>query len=90
MIEGSKAWARELCARHGIPAASFGGFTDPGEALAFLDRLEPPYVVKADGLAAGKGVTVAERGPRPRRPFGTAWWRRCSATRVPASWWRSA
>src|SRR5262245_29715518 len=60
MIEGSKAWARELCARHGIPGPAFGAFTDPSEAVAFLDRLEPPYVVKADGLAAGKGVTIAE------------------------------
>jgi phosphoribosylamine---glycine ligase len=60
MIEGSKTWARELCARHGIPGPAFGGFTDPSEALAFLDRLEPPFVVKADGLAAGKGVTIAE------------------------------
>jgi phosphoribosylamine--glycine ligase len=59
MIEGSKTWARELCARHGIPGPLFGGFTDPAEAFAFLDRLEPPYVVKADGLAAGKGVTIA-------------------------------
>jgi phosphoribosylamine--glycine ligase len=59
MIEGSKTWARELCARHGIPGPLFGGFTDPAEALAFLDRLDPPYVVKADGLAAGKGVTIA-------------------------------
>ena len=59
MIEGSKTWARELCARHGIPGPVFGGFTDPAEAFAFLDRLEPPYVVKADGLAAGKGVTIA-------------------------------
>ncbi|HXY73477.1 MAG TPA: phosphoribosylamine--glycine ligase, partial [Actinomycetota bacterium] len=60
MIEGSKAWARELCARHGIPGPAFGQFTDPAEAVAFLDRLSPPYVVKADGVAAGKGVTIAE------------------------------
>jgi len=60
MIEGSKAWARELCARHGIPGPAFGQFTDPHEAVAFLDRLAPPYVVKADGVAAGKGVTIAE------------------------------
>jgi phosphoribosylamine--glycine ligase len=60
MIEGSKTWARELCERHGIPGPVFGAFTEPSEALAFLDRLEPPYVVKADGLAAGKGVTIVE------------------------------
>ncbi len=60
MIEGSKTWARELCLRHGIPGPLFGAFTDPSEALEFLDRLEAPFVVKADGLAAGKGVTIAE------------------------------
>jgi phosphoribosylamine--glycine ligase len=60
MIEGSKTWARELCRRHGIPGPLFGAFTDPSEAFGFLDRLEAPYVVKADGLAAGKGVTIAE------------------------------
>jgi phosphoribosylamine--glycine ligase len=63
MIEGSKLWARELCARHGIPGPIFGGFTDPADAIAFLDQLEAPYVVKADGLAAGKGVTIAETRP---------------------------
>jgi phosphoribosylamine---glycine ligase len=59
-IEGSKAWARELCLRHGIPSPRSRAFSDPRPALAHLDRLEPPVVVKADGLAAGKGVTVAE------------------------------
>jgi phosphoribosylamine--glycine ligase len=67
MIEGSKTWARELCERHGIPGPVFGGFTDLSEALAFLDRLEPPYVVKADGLAAGKGVTIAETRPEAEK-----------------------
>ncbi|MFB3737799.1 MAG: phosphoribosylamine--glycine ligase [Candidatus Velamenicoccus archaeovorus] len=60
-IEGSKAWTKELCARYGIPAARSQAFTDLGEAMASLDALEPPYVVKADGLAAGKGVVIAER-----------------------------
>jgi len=60
MIEGSKAWARELCARHGIPGALFGQFTEARPAVEFLDRLSPPYVVKADGVVAGKGVTIAE------------------------------
>ena len=67
MIEGSKLWARELCTRHGIPGPIFGGFTDPAEAIAFLDQLEAPYVVKADGLAAGKGVTIAETRPEAER-----------------------
>jgi phosphoribosylamine---glycine ligase len=60
LIEGSKGWAAELCERHGIPAPRARTFTDLREARAFLDEMKPPYVVKADGLAAGKGVTVAE------------------------------
>jgi phosphoribosylamine--glycine ligase len=59
-IEGSKAWARRLCERHGIPGPVFREFVDANEALAYLEGLDPPVVVKADGLAAGKGVTVAE------------------------------
>lgn len=59
-IEGSKAWAKELCERHGIPAGRSLAFDDLDEAVAALEGFEPPYVVKADGLAAGKGVTVTE------------------------------
>jgi phosphoribosylamine--glycine ligase len=59
-IEGSKAWTKELCRRAGIPTPASETFTDYQRARAYLDRLEPPIVVKADGLAAGKGVTVAE------------------------------
>lgn len=59
-IEGSKAWAKQLCEKHGIPAPASRAFLDAGEAIAYLDALQPPYVVKADGLAAGKGVTIAE------------------------------
>jgi phosphoribosylamine--glycine ligase len=59
-IEGSKAWAKELCRKHGIPAPASETFTDYEAARGHLDALHAPYVVKADGLAAGKGVTVAE------------------------------
>ena len=58
-IEGSKVWAKELCRKHGIPAASSESFTEFGPALEYLESLAPPCVVKADGLAAGKGVVVA-------------------------------
>ena len=58
-LEGSKAWARDLCERHGIPAPRSRTFEDVDAATAFLDELSPPYVVKADGLAGGKGVVVA-------------------------------
>jgi len=59
-IEGSKAWTKELCERYGIPAARSGAFSEVGPAMEYLDSLEPPYVIKADGLAAGKGVVIAE------------------------------
>ncbi len=59
-IEGSKAWAKELCHKYGIPAARSRSFTDMDEAITYLDELEPPYVIKADGLAAGKGVVIAD------------------------------
>jgi phosphoribosylamine--glycine ligase len=57
-IEGSKSFAKEVMAAAGVPTAVAAAFDDPAEALANLDRFGPPWVVKADGLAAGKGVTV--------------------------------
>lgn len=57
-IEGSKGWARAFMERHGLPSARYSEFTDFDAALAGLDSFGPPYVIKADGLAAGKGVTV--------------------------------
>jgi phosphoribosylamine---glycine ligase len=59
-IEGSKAFAKEVMAAAGVPTARSQTFTDPGRALAALDDFGPPWVVKADGLAAGKGVTVTD------------------------------
>ncbi|MEM9286061.1 MAG: phosphoribosylamine--glycine ligase [Pseudomonadota bacterium] len=58
-LEASKAFTKDLCAEAGIPTGRYGHFTDADEALAFLDTFEAPYVVKADGLAAGKGVVIA-------------------------------
>jgi phosphoribosylamine--glycine ligase len=58
-LEGSKAWAKALCERHGIPAARSRSTTTTAEAVAALDAFDPPYVVKADGLAGGKGVVIA-------------------------------
>ena len=59
-LEGSKAFTKELCARHGIPTAAYARFTDLAAAEAFIADRPPPIVVKADGLAAGKGVVIAE------------------------------
>jgi len=58
-IEGSKAFAKDVMARRGVPTARSRAFDDAGEAVAFVDVLGGSAVVKADGLAAGKGVTVA-------------------------------
>jgi phosphoribosylamine--glycine ligase len=60
-LEGSKAFAKELMVRHGIPTAKAGTFDDVEPAADFVDALGGRAVVKADGLAAGKGVVVAER-----------------------------
>jgi phosphoribosylamine--glycine ligase len=58
-LEGSKAFTKELCARHNIPTAGFKRATNSTGALHHLDSFTIPVVIKADGLAAGKGVTVA-------------------------------
>ena len=59
-LEGSKGFMKDLCARHGIPTAAYGRFSEIGAARAFIEERGAPIVVKADGLAAGKGVTVAQ------------------------------
>ncbi|MDW0114763.1 phosphoribosylamine--glycine ligase [Sporosarcina saromensis] len=58
-IEGSKSFAKELMKKYNIPTAAYGTFTDVDEAKAFIRQQGAPIVVKADGLAAGKGVVVA-------------------------------
>ncbi len=60
VLEGSKSFMKELCAREGIPTASYARFTDGAEAKAYIAAQGAPIVVKADGLAAGKGVVVAD------------------------------
>ncbi|MGF1639859.1 MAG: phosphoribosylamine--glycine ligase [Rhodospirillales bacterium] len=57
-IEGSKTFMKDLCARYGIPTAAYGRFDEPDEAKEFIHRRGAPIVVKADGLAAGKGVIL--------------------------------
>jgi phosphoribosylamine--glycine ligase len=59
-IEASKAWAKDLMAAAGIPTAASAVFTDAAAAIAYVEAQGAPIVVKADGLAAGKGVTVAQ------------------------------
>lgn len=59
-LEGSKAFMKDLCAKYGIPTAAYGRFTDYEAAAAFIRRHDAPIVVKTDGLAAGKGVIIAQ------------------------------
>ena len=58
-LEGSKGFTKDLCARFGIPTGAYGRFSDAASARAYVEAQGAPIVVKADGLAAGKGVTVA-------------------------------
>jgi phosphoribosylamine---glycine ligase len=80
-IEGSKEYAKELMDRAGVPTARWQSFNEVEKAIGFMDELGPPYVIKADGLAAGKGVVVtsdrdeaidAVRARIERRVFGEA------------------
>ena len=59
-LEGSKAFTKELCDRAGIPTAGYVRATSLEQAVAALDKFDVPYVLKADGLAAGKGVVITE------------------------------
>ncbi|CAI2935832.1 phosphoribosylamine--glycine ligase [Aminobacter niigataensis] len=58
-LEGSKGFTKDLCVRYGIPTAAYGRFDNATEARAYVEKMGAPIVIKADGLAAGKGVTVA-------------------------------
>ncbi|HEY4030332.1 MAG TPA: phosphoribosylamine--glycine ligase [Caulobacteraceae bacterium] len=59
-LETSKAFTKAFCDRHGLPTAAYGVFEDAGLAKAYLGQFDAPYVIKADGLAAGKGVVIAD------------------------------
>ena len=58
IIEGSKAFSKDLMKKYGIPTAEYENFTDPEKALAYLEKASFPIVLKADGLALGKGVLI--------------------------------
>jgi len=59
-LEGSKAYAKDFLNRYEIPTAAYGNFTDEDEAIDYLKEVGIPIVIKADGLAAGKGVIIAD------------------------------
>lgn len=60
VIESSKAWSKDMMRRYGIPTAEYRTFDDPREAMEYVEKAELPVVIKADGLALGKGVIIAE------------------------------
>jgi phosphoribosylamine---glycine ligase len=66
-LEGSKGFVKDLCAEHSIPTAAYGRFTTAADAKAFAERQSLPVVIKADGLAQGKGVVIAETRDEARR-----------------------
>ncbi len=59
-LEGSKAWMKDLVMEAGVPTADHGTFTDVNRAQSYLETMAAPYVIKTDGLAAGKGVLVTD------------------------------
>ena len=66
IIEGSKAFAKELMKKYGIPTARYEIFDNAEEALSYIETVELPTVIKADGLALGKGVIIAETREQAR------------------------
>src|SRR5260370_34445019 len=71
-LEGSKGFMKDLCAREGIPTAAYRRFSDATAAKAYIAEQGAPIVVKADGLAAGKGVVVAADLAEARAAVGNA------------------
>jgi phosphoribosylamine--glycine ligase len=59
-LEGSKIFTKKICEKYNIPTAKFGIFENANDAISFLDKTQFPLVVKADGLASGKGVYICE------------------------------
>ncbi len=81
ILEGSKAFSKDLMKKYNIPTAAYENFTDPDEALAYLEKADYPIVLKADGLALGKGVLICNTREEARegvksimldRQFGSA------------------
>jgi phosphoribosylamine---glycine ligase len=69
-LEGSKAFTKALCDEANIPTADYGEFSNAADALAYIDKVGAPIVIKADGLAAGKGVIMAETLGEAREAIG--------------------
>ena len=82
IIEGSKVFSKNLMEKYHIPTAACRIFDAPGEALAYVDECPLPAVVKADGLALGKGVEVHGVGPGKGQDAGDVGGRNAGALRV--------
>lgn len=76
-LEGSKGFMKDFCARHGLPTAAYGRFRDADAAKAFCRARGAPIVIKADGLAAGKGVVIAQTLEEAERAIRQAMTERC-------------
>ncbi|MDP4267112.1 MAG: phosphoribosylamine--glycine ligase [Bacteroidota bacterium] len=72
ILEGSKDYAKEFMTRHSVPTAKYKSFTKENieEGYLFLESLKPPYVLKADGLAAGKGVVICNDPDQAKKELG--------------------
>ena len=79
-LEASKIFSKEIMAKAGIRTARAKGFDQPAEALAYLEGHDVPLVIKADGLAQGKGVLIAGSRDEARLAISMPWRRRSSAT----------
>jgi phosphoribosylamine--glycine ligase len=75
-LEGSKGFTKDLCAEYGIPTAAYRRFAEAGAAKAYVATQRPPIVVKADGLAAGKGVVIAATREEANRAIDACFLRR--------------
>src|SRR5258708_10030847 len=81
-LEGSKGFMKDLCAREGIPTAAYRRFTNAAAAKAYIAAQGAPIVVKADGLAAGKGVVVAATVDEAIAAIDDAFCGKCGAARA--------
>ena len=65
-LEGSKIFTKNLCKKYKIPTAKFGVFTNKEKSITFIENSNYPLVIKADGLASGKGVYICEKKMKPK------------------------
>jgi len=85
-LESSKDFAKAFMVRHSIPTAKYQTFTDPAQAHAYIDQEGAPIVIKADGLAAGKGVVVATSVQEAHAAVDAIWWATASWARRAPAW----